>query len=339
MPALLEVRNLRTTFVLPKRGMLDRERSVHAVDDVSFALERNEILGLVGESGSGKSTLGRSILRALEPTAGSVVFEGTDVTHLSSRGLRPFRRRMQLVFQDPTSSLNPRLTVEQMVGEPLFIHRLERSRAARRERVAKLLETVGLAPDAMPRYAHEFSGGQRQRIGIARALASEPVLLVADEPVSALDVSIQAQIVKLLADLRARLGLAMIIIAHDIALLEHIADRIAVMYLGRIVELAPSRILCGHPRHPYTEALLAAVPVPDPRARRRHVPLSGEMPSPIDLPSGCAFRTRCRYAIAACATTQPELRTIDPGHASACIRDDILEESPTSEARAATSPG
>ncbi|MGH7057393.1 MAG: ABC transporter ATP-binding protein [Acetobacteraceae bacterium] len=323
---LLAVEDLRTSFALPKRGMLGKARYVRAVDGVSFTLARNEILGLVGESGSGKTTLGRSILRAVEPTGGSIVFDGTDITHLPEAALRPFRRRMQLIFQDPTSSLNPRLTVEQAVGEPLLIHRLASGRGARRARIVELLSMVGMAADAMPRYPHEFSGGQRQRIGIARALASEPMLLVADEPVSALDVSIQAQIVNLLADLKRRLGLAMIVIAHDIALVEHLADRIAVMYLGRVIEVAESRTLCSRPRHPYTEALLAAVPVPDPRIRRLHVPLAGEMPSPVDPPSGCAFRTRCRYALAACASVRPELRVVAAAHAKACIRDDILGE-------------
>ncbi|MGH7102208.1 MAG: ABC transporter ATP-binding protein [Acetobacteraceae bacterium] len=294
------------------------------MDGVSFSLAANEILGLVGESGSGKTTLGRSILRAIEPTGGRILFAGSDITHLSRRAMRPFRRRMQLVFQDPTSSLNPRLTVEQAVGEPLLIHRLAAGASERRRRVAALLAMVGLPADAIGRYPHEFSGGQRQRIGIARALAPGPEFLLADEPVSALDVSIQAQVVNLLLDIRARLGLTMLVVAHDIAVVEHLADRIAVMYLGRIVELAASRTLCRAPRHPYTAALLSAVPVPDPTIRPRRIVLPGDMPSPLDPPSGCAFRTRCPHVLPACARVRPELAEVAPGHFSACIRDDLV---------------
>jgi oligopeptide transport system ATP-binding protein len=268
--------------------------------------------------------LGRTVLRVLEPEDGHIELDGTDIAHLPPPALAPFRRRMQLVFQDPFGSLNPRMTVAQSIGEPLLVQRLARNRADRRQRVTALLRLVGLPADAMGRYPHEFSGGQRQRIGIARALASEPELLVADEPVSALDVSIQAQVVNLLLDLRRRLGLAMLFIAHDLAVVEHVADRIAVMYLGRIVELAPARELCRHPLHPYTEALLSAVPVPEPGAARQRIVLSGEVPSPLNPPSGCVFRNRCRYALPECAVARPALREIVPGHSKACIRDDVL---------------
>ena len=318
---LLEAEALRTWFSV-RRGR--RTVQLRAVDDVSFTIGRGEVLGLVGESGSGKTTVGRTILRALEPTQGRILLDGTDIAHLSRRALRPHRRRMQLVFQDPFSSLNPRMTVGAAIAEPLVIHRLAQGRRDRAARVAELLRLVGMPADSMGRYPHAFSGGQRQRLGIARALASAPELLVADEPVSALDVSIQAQIANLLLELRTRLGLAMLFIAHDLAVVEHVAERIAVMYLGRIVETAPSRALCRRPLHPYTEALLAAVPVPDPTVKRRRTLLTGEIPSPVDPPSGCVFRNRCRYALPACAETRPELREVAPGRAKACIRDDIL---------------
>ncbi len=314
---LVEAEALQVWFPVKPRKQL------RAVDGVSLAVQRGEILGLVGESGSGKTSFGRSLLRAIEPTGGSIRFDGTDITHLSRRAMKPFRRRMQLVFQDPTSSLNPRLRIGEAIAEPLLIHGLGAD-AARRARVAALLAMVGLPAEAMGRYPHEFSGGQRQRIGIARALAPGPEFLLADEPVSALDVSIQAQVVNLLLDIRARLGLTMLVIAHDLAVVEHLADRIAVMYLGRIVELAESRALCRGPRHPYTAALLSAVPVPDPHARRARIALAGEPPSPIDPPSGCAFRTRCRHALAACSASRPELREVAPGHWSACIRPDLF---------------
>ena len=319
--SLLAVEGLRKWFPVRQARATVQLR---AVDDISFTIGRGEVLGLVGESGSGKTTVGRTVLRALEPTQGRILLDGADIAGLSRRALRPHRRRMQLVFQDPFSSLNPRLTVGSAIAEPLVIHKLARDRRQQRERVAELLRLVGLPADAMGQHPHAFSGGQRQRIGIARALASAPDLLVADEPVSALDVSIQAQVVNLLLDLRSRLGLAMLFIAHDLAVVEHVAERIAVMYLGRIVEIAPARALCRRPLHPYTEALLAAVPVPDPTVRRQRTLLAGEIPSPVDPPSGCAFRNRCRYALPACAETRPELREMAPGHAKACIRDDIL---------------
>ncbi|TAM86800.1 MAG: ATP-binding cassette domain-containing protein [Candidimonas sp.] len=299
-------------------------RSVKAVDDVSFHIDAGEVLGLVGESGSGKTTVGSTLLRLMEPTAGSIHFDGVDITHAPRSKLVPLRRRMQLVFQDPFSSLNPRMRVGDIVGEPLTIHHLVKGEARKRERIGELLHMVGLSPDHMRRYPHEFSGGQRQRIGIARALASNPEFIVADEPVSALDVSIQAQIVNLLIDLQKQLGLTLLFIAHDLAVVEHISDRIAVMYLGKLVEIGPSREVCRAPKHPYTEALLSAVPVPEPNSARQRIVLKGDIPSPIDPPSGCVFRTRCRYAIPRCAEGVPPLREVSPGHLKACIRDDIL---------------
>jgi oligopeptide transport system ATP-binding protein len=323
-PPLIEVRHLKTWFPA-QGGLLARVKEhVKAVDDVSFDVERGEVLGLVGESGSGKTTVGRSLLRLVQPTAGSISFDGLDVIGLSHGGLRAFRRRAQIIFQDPFASLDPRMTVAAIVGEALVIHGLARGRRARAERVAELLGMVGLAPEHMSRYPHEFSGGQRQRIGIARALAVEPEFIVADEPVSALDVSIQAQVVNLMRDLKARLGLTLLFIAHDLAVVEYVSTRVAVMYLGKLMEIAPARELCRNPRHPYTEALLSAVPVPDPKAKRGRIVLKGDIPSPINPPSGCVFRTRCPYAIPECAKRVPELREVAPGHSKACIRDDIL---------------
>ncbi len=275
-------------------------------------------------SGSGKTTVGRSLLRLVQPTAGTIHFDGLDVIGLSQANLRAFRRRAQIIFQDPFASLNPRMTVAEIVGEALVIHGLARGARARTERVAELLTMVGLAPEHMTQYPHEFSGGQRQRIGIARALAVEPEFIVADEPVSALDVSIQAQVVNLMRDLKARLGLTLLFITHDLAVVEYVSTRVAVMYLGRLMEVAPARELCRNPKHPYTEALLSAVPVPDPKARRGRIVLKGDIPSPINPPSGCVFRTRCPYALPACAERVPELREVGPGHQKACIRDDIL---------------
>ena len=320
---LVEVRDLKKHFPI-RGGVLSRVvASVKAVDGVSFAIRRGEVLGLVGESGSGKTTVGRTLLRLIEPTGGRIFFDGQDITELPREKLRPFRRRMQIIFQDPFSSLNPRMTVGDIIAEPLLIHGIGKTPKERTERVAELLKLVGLSPDHMRRYPHEFSGGQRQRIGIARALAVAPEFIVADEPVSALDVSIQAQVVNLLQDLKEELGLTLLFIAHDLAVVEYISDRVAVMYLGKVMELAPARELYRNPKHPYTEALLSAVPIPDPTVKRERIVLQGDIPSPINPPSGCVFRTRCRYALPECAQV-PELKEVAPGHYKACIRDDIL---------------
>jgi len=303
-PPVLSVRALARQFVLPG-GVL------RAVENVSFDLQPGETLGLVGESGCGKTTLGRVILRLIDPSAGSIVVDGTDITTLDQGQLRPLRRKMQMVFQDPYASLNPRQTVEQIIAEPMVIHRLC-GRAERRQRVAGLLERVGLRRDAARGYPHEFSGGQRQRIGIARALALNPKLIVCDEPVSALDVSVRAQVINLLADLQAEFGLSYLFIAHDLAVVAHISHRVAVMYLGRLVEIADRATLWRQPLHPYTRALIAAVPVPDPELarKRQRVLLQGEIPGPLDPPSGCGFRTRCRFAEARCALETPALRPL-----------------------------
>ncbi|MFZ5990164.1 MAG: ABC transporter ATP-binding protein [Deinococcota bacterium] len=320
---LLEVKDLKKWFPI-RGGILSRVvANVKAINGVSFSVKKGEVLGLVGESGSGKTTVGRTILRLIEPTEGSIKFNGQEITTLSKAQLRPYRRKMQIIFQDPFASLNPRMTVGDIIAEPLVIHGIGTPQE-RQERVANLLRTVGLSPDHVRRYPHEFSGGQRQRIGIARALAVEPEFVVADEPVSALDVSIQAQVVNLLQDLKEQFGLTVLFIAHDLAVVEYISDRIAVMYLGRIMELATSKQLYANPKHPYTEALLSAIPMPDPTIKRERIVLQGDIPSPINPPSGCVFRTRCRYAIAECATTVPELREVEPEHFKACIRDDIL---------------
>jgi peptide/nickel transport system ATP-binding protein len=316
---LLEVRNLRKYFPI-RGGILSRVvANVKAVEDVSFTVKRGEVVGLVGESGSGKTTAGRTLLRLIEPTAGEVDFEGVDITKLSKGQMREYRKRMQIIFQDPFASLNPRMTVGDIVGEAMTIHKLAKGRQ-KEEKVADLLERVGLSPSHMRRYPHEFSGGQRQRIGIARALAVDPKFIVADEPVSALDVSIQAQVVNLLQDLKEEFDLTMLFIAHDLAVVEYISDKVIVMYLGRIMEIAPAKELYRNPVHPYTEALLSAVPIPDPTIKRERVILQGDIPSPINPPSGCVFRTRCPIAVKECAEVVPPLEEVSPGHFKACIR-------------------
>ena len=296
---------------------------VRAVDDVSFSVARGEVVGLVGESGSGKSTIGRSILKLIEPTAGKIQYQGKDLAGLSPRAMRPYRRDLQIIFQDPYASLNPRMRIGDIIGEALDTHKLKQG-AARQARIAELLQLVGLSAEHAKRFPYEFSGGQRQRIGIARALAVEPKFIVADEPVSALDVSIQAQVINLLQDLRQQFGLTMLFISHDLDVVEYLCDRIVVLYLGRVMEIAPSADLYRAPRHPYTEALLGASPRPDPDARRERKLLRGDIPSPINPPSGCVFRTRCPYAIQECSETVPSLREIAPGRWKACLRDDVL---------------
>ena len=312
---LLQVQNLKKHYPI-SHGLFGRTAGyVKAVDGVTFDVYAGETLGLVGESGCGKTTTGRAILRLTDVTAGEIRFKNTDVLALEKKQLRELRRQMQIIFQDPYGSLNPRLTIGGILSEPLKIHGLA---SKKNDRVANLLNTVGLSPDAARRYPHEFSGGQRQRIGIARALAVEPEFIIADEPVSALDVSIQAQIVNLLQDLQAQFGLTYLFIAHDLSVVRHISNRVAVMYLGRIVELADSHTLYENPQHPYTRALLSAVPVPDPRAKRSRTILAGDVPSPSNVPSGCPFHPRCPEATTDCAHIEPKLLEIESGHHVAC---------------------
>ena len=324
MTALLEAEGLAKHYPM-RRGLVVSRTvgTVRAVDGIGFSLARGETLALVGESGCGKSTTARLVLRLIEPTAGRVRFEGEDITRLEGAALRALRRRMQIVFQDPFASLNPRMTVGEIVEEPLVVHRIGDG-AARRARVAELLALVGLAPYHAGRYPHEFSGGQRQRIGIARALAVEPAVIVCDEPVSALDVSIQAQVVNLLKDLQARLGLSYLFIAHDLAVVKHVADRVAVMYLGRIVEIGIKAQVFANPRHPYTRVLLSAIPRPDRHRRLARQVEGGDVPSPANIPPGCRFHTRCAYVVDRCRTEDPALRLIEPGHLSACHRAEEL---------------
>ena len=318
MSPLVEVRELKKHFPVT-RGVFARvSGQVYAVDGVSFHIGRGETLGLVGESGCGKSTVGRTLLKLLQPTSGRILVDGTDITDLDAAKMFPYREKMQMIYQDPYASLNPRMTAGDIVGEPLIIHRVA-TREERKDRVATLFARVGLRPELMNSYPHEFSGGQRQRIGIARALALDPELIIGDEPVSALDVSIQAQIINLLMDLQDELHLSYLFVAHDLAVVEHISHRVAVMYLGRIVELTDKTSLFEMPLHPYSEALLSAVPVPKARAKRRErVILSGDVPSPINPPAGCHFHTRCPYAMARCRHEAPALREVRAGHLAAC---------------------
>jgi oligopeptide/dipeptide ABC transporter ATP-binding protein len=319
---LLEVRELRKHYPV-RKGLFSRIAGyVYAVDGISFTIGEGETLGLVGESGCGKSTAGKSILKLIEPTSGTIRVRGQAIENLGPGEMRAYRRDLQVVFQDPYSSLNPRLSAGAIVAEPLINYGVA-SGAALRDRVAALFAKVGLREDQMARYPHEFSGGQRQRIGIARALALNPKLIVCDEPVSALDVSVQAQVINLLMDLQREFGLSYLFIAHDIAVVEHICHRIAVMYLGKIVELTDRRSLFASPQHPYTEALLSAVPVPDPKAKKKRIILSGDVPSPINPPSGCRFHTRCPYAFDRCRTEEPAMRELRPGHFAACHLRDV----------------
>lgn len=325
---LLSVRNLKVHFPI-KRGLLFQRQvaAVKAVDDVTFSIKPGETLGLVGESGSGKTTIGKAIIRLVKATGGAIEFSGQEINSLKGSALRAVRRQMGIVFQDPYGALNPRMTAGSIVGEPLSVHKLTSGKGEYIDTVAKLMETVGLNPAMMNRYPHEFSGGQRQRIGVARALAAKPSLIILDEPVSALDVSIQAQVINLLQDLQEQFNLAYLFIAHDLSVVRHISDRVAVMYLGKVVELAESSQIYDNPLHPYTQALLSAVPVPDPvieRARTRIV-LKGDIPSPIAPPAGCVFHTRCPIAIEDCALGVPESRELEPGHKVACIRASITE--------------
>lgn len=320
---LLEVNDLRVHFPI-KRGLVFQRQvaAVKAVDGVSFSIKPGETLGLVGESGSGKTTIGKAIVKLVEATSGSIVFDGQEVTSLKGANLRAVRRRMGVVFQDPYGALNPRMTAGSVIGEPLNVHKLTSGKGEYLDTVADLMETVGLNPATMNRYPHEFSGGQRQRLGVARALAAKPSLIILDEPVSALDVSIQAQVINLLKDLQAQFSLAYLFIAHDLSVVRHISDRVAVMYLGKMVEVAESRRIYNNPLHPYSQALLSAVPVPDPliERKRTRVVLRGDIPSPIAPPPGCVFHTRCPIAIEDCALEVPETRELEPAHTVACIR-------------------
>jgi oligopeptide transport system ATP-binding protein len=316
--SLLEVKNLKVHFPV-KHGVFSRIREfVKAVDDVSFRIEPGETLGLVGESGCGKTTLGRAIVRLVQPTSGSVLLSGEDITQMGGSALRARRRKFQMIFQDPYGSLNPRMTVEQIVGEALDIHQLTDSKSARQKRILELLKDVGLDPVYAQRYPHEFSGGQRQRIGIARALAVEPELIICDEPVSALDVSVQAQIINLLQDLQQQRGIAYLFIAHDLAVVEHISRRVMVMYLGKIVEMAEAKALIHASLHPYTQALISAIPEVDPESKRKRIILPGDVPSPIHPPPGCPFHPRCPIAQDRCKSEIPLLREVLPGHWAAC---------------------
>jgi len=313
---LIEVKNLKKWFWTG--GVLfGKKEAVRAVDDVSFYIKKREVLGLVGESGCGKTTCGKVTLRIVDPTAGSIYFDGHNITHLERKEMIKFRRKMMIIYQDPFGSLDPRMTVGAAIAEPMEVHNIA-SKKRKEEKVIEIMGKVGLTPDQMNRYPHEFSGGQRQRIGIARALATNPEFIVADEPVSALDVSIQAQIINLLQNLQKEFGLTLLFIAHDLSVIKHISDRVAVMYLGKVVEMAPKKELFDNPKHPYTEALLSAIPIPNPRFRKKRTILMGDVPSPINLPPGCRFHTRCRYVKSICRENEPELKDIGNHHLTAC---------------------
>jgi len=314
---IVEVKNVKKYFPV-KSGLFKRKKDfVKAVDDISFSIHHGETFGIVGESGSGKSTLGRTILRLNEPTDGKIFYDGEDISHIKQHDMRDYRRHMQMVFQDPFSSLNPRMRVGELIEEPMIIHQYGDS-STRKKRIQNLLETVGLPAGAAEKFPHEFSGGQRQRIGIARSLAIQPKFIIADEPVSALDVSIQSQILNLISDLQEEFNLTYLFIAHDLSVVKHISDRVGVMYLGKMMELSPKRSLFNNPLHPYTRSLLSAVPIPDPHAKRERIILKGDIPSPVNPPSGCVFRTRCPMAFERCATEIPEMNKVEEGHYVAC---------------------
>ena len=316
MEKLVEVKNLKKWFWIGK-GIFGKKEAVRAVDNVSFYIEKREVLGLVGESGCGKTTCGKTILRVLDPTAGSIFFKGQNITHLERKELLKFRKRMMIIYQDPFGSLDPRMTIGSTIAEPMEVHKII-PRKEQEEKVVEIMGKVGLLSDQINRYPHEFSGGQRQRIGIARALATNPEFIVADECVSALDVSIQAQIINLLQDLQKEFGLTLLFVAHDLSVIKHICDRVAVMYLGKIVESAPKKELFDNPQHPYTKALLSAIPIPDPKLRKKGHILMGDVPSPINPPSGCRFHTRCPYVKIRCKEVEPELKCFENKHYIAC---------------------
>ncbi|MCJ7789631.1 MAG: ABC transporter ATP-binding protein [Candidatus Atribacteria bacterium] len=316
MEKLVEVKNLKKWFWTGK-GIFGKKEAVRAVDNVSFYIEKREVLGLVGESGCGKTTCGKTILRVLDPTAGSIFFKGQNITHLKRKELLKFRKRMMIIYQDPFGSLDPRMTIGSTIAEPMEVHKII-PRKEQEEKVIEIMGKVGLLSDQINRYPHEFSGGQRQRIGIARALATNPEFIVADECVSALDVSIQAQIINLLQDLQKEFGLTLLFVAHDLSVIKHICDRVAVMYLGKIVESAPKKELFSNPQHPYTQALLSAIPIPDPKLRKKGHILMGDVPSPVNPPSGCRFHTRCPYVKTRCKEVEPELKCFENIHYIAC---------------------